>query len=469
MVMNEPQARTASYSENQFILNVIAAARDVTDKPISVRFMGGYSPSTGHYSRAIDDASDFLCRNTYWDPRAPSRSVYGCSERSLLDARDRAHAQGKPLWITEFGKTKSNHEAQRSYVEAFVTWARSNDIDAVFCWVSQPDVSGESYNIFTGYTPHPAFYELGGGEAAPEPPPTQPPEEPPEEPPPEEPEPPPPSSPPDLFEDSFESGSLNRWAGTGTTYGDDIIVTSSEAYRGSYSVRCTKTGPPSDYRENAYVYRSIGEVTEAYANLRVRIDSAPTPEILIDEGDIVYFIRFSDGEQALAQAGMRRDGGIVEWLLYAGGTYVTAPIAVTTDRWYSIELHWNAADGLAELFYEGQEILQLQVGWRDRINANFVDIGLIAARGVQNELTIYCDCFRLSTKYIGPEISGTYPPWDINQDGVVGLLDINIFNNAYGTTPYSRNWNPDADFNSDRRIDLDDLHIIVTHYGERYT
>ncbi len=69
MVLNEPQARTASNSENSFILNVIAAARSVTTRPISVRFMGGYSPSTGHYSSAIDQATDFLCRNSYWDAR----------------------------------------------------------------------------------------------------------------------------------------------------------------------------------------------------------------------------------------------------------------------------------------------------------------------------------------------------------------------------------------------------------------
>ena len=57
MVLNEPQARTASISENNFILTVISAANSVTDKPISVRFIG-YSPSTGHYSPEIDKVCD---------------------------------------------------------------------------------------------------------------------------------------------------------------------------------------------------------------------------------------------------------------------------------------------------------------------------------------------------------------------------------------------------------------------------
>ncbi len=161
MVMNEPQARTATSSENQFIIDVINAAKEVTDRPISVRFMGGYSPSTGHYSLQIDQISDYLCRNVYWDPRQPGVSVYGTTEEKINTAISTAHNQGKELWITEFGKSKSNLEEQRAYVEAFVSWSKNKSVDAIFCWVSQPEGgSGESYNIFTDYTPHPAFYEL---------------------------------------------------------------------------------------------------------------------------------------------------------------------------------------------------------------------------------------------------------------------------------------------------------------------
>jgi hypothetical protein len=160
MVLNEPQARKASTSENNFILSIISAAHSVTNKPISVRFMGGYSPSSGYYSAAIDQATDFLCRNVYWDARNPSVSVYGCTETKILTALSTAHAQGKQLWITEFGKSNSDLADQQSYVKAFVAYAKSKGIDQIFCWVSQPESSGESYNIFNGYTPYPAFYEL---------------------------------------------------------------------------------------------------------------------------------------------------------------------------------------------------------------------------------------------------------------------------------------------------------------------
>jgi hypothetical protein len=161
MIMNEPQARTATNSENQFILDVITTAKQETSSPVSVRFMAGYSPSTGHYSPQIDRECDFLCRNTYWDPRKPSTSVYGTTEAKLQTAITTAHSHDQAIWFTEFGKSKNDLEAQRSYVEAFVEWSKDNDVDAVFCWVCQPEGgSGESYNIFNGYSPYPAFYEL---------------------------------------------------------------------------------------------------------------------------------------------------------------------------------------------------------------------------------------------------------------------------------------------------------------------
>jgi hypothetical protein len=160
MVMNEPPAIRASAGNNEFILRVIAAAHALTNKPVSVRFMAGYSPSTGHYSAAIDLACDFLARNTYWDPRNPTVSVYGTTEAKLLNAANVAHSQGKEIWITEFGKKNSDTQDQASYVAAFVEYAKDKGFDRVFCWVTQPKGSGETYNIWDGFTPYPAFFEL---------------------------------------------------------------------------------------------------------------------------------------------------------------------------------------------------------------------------------------------------------------------------------------------------------------------
>lgn len=161
MVMNEPQARRATTSENNFILDVVNTAKSITSQPVSVRFMCGYSPTTGHYSSAIDEACDFICRNTYWDPRNPDQSVYGTTEEKMNTVITYSESVDKELWITEFGKSKNDLQEQRDYVADFVEYSIEKEIERIFCWVSQPEGGqGESYNIFTGYTPNPAFYEL---------------------------------------------------------------------------------------------------------------------------------------------------------------------------------------------------------------------------------------------------------------------------------------------------------------------
>lgn len=174
MVMNEPQAQTASSDENQFILDVIAAANAVTTKPISVRFMGGHSPTSSpqDYATAIDTASDFWCRNYFWDPRYPTVSVYQVSQSRITSDIAAVHAAGKELWITECGWhklegsswTSANLENQRGYAEAMVGWCNAHDVDLMSLWVSQPTTSdnSENYNLFTSgsWTPHSAFYEL---------------------------------------------------------------------------------------------------------------------------------------------------------------------------------------------------------------------------------------------------------------------------------------------------------------------
>jgi hypothetical protein len=161
MVLNEPQYQTASTSENNFIRDVINTAKAATNQPVSVRFMGGASPTTGHYASSLDEACDFISRTVYWDPRYPEIRVNGITEAKMNAVIAYAKNNNKELWIVEFGKSKSNLNAQADYVRAFVDYAIDKGIDGIFCWVSQPEGgASEKYNIFDGYTPNPAFYEL---------------------------------------------------------------------------------------------------------------------------------------------------------------------------------------------------------------------------------------------------------------------------------------------------------------------
>jgi hypothetical protein len=66
------------------------------------------------------------------------------------------------------------------------------------------------------------------------------------------------------------------------------------------------------------------------------------------------------------------------------------------------------------------------------------------------------------------ETSTSYPPWDVNQDGTVGIRDVVIAAVAFGSTIGSPNWNPLADINADGFVNIIDLRIVAAYFGEQY-
>ena len=59
-------------------------------------------------------------------------------------------------------------------------------------------------------------------------------------------------------------------------------------------------------------------------------------------------------------------------------------------------------------------------------------------------------------------------PGDINGDFKVSLSDLSLLAKAYGTTPASPKWNPNADINGDGKVSLSDLSIMAKHYNQHY-
>jgi parallel beta-helix repeat protein len=55
---------------------------------------------------------------------------------------------------------------------------------------------------------------------------------------------------------------------------------------------------------------------------------------------------------------------------------------------------------------------------------------------------------------------------DVNGDGTVDILDAILLSNAFGTTPSSSNWNPNADVNGDGVVDILDAIILSNHFGQ---
>lgn len=59
-----------------------------------------------------------------------------------------------------------------------------------------------------------------------------------------------------------------------------------------------------------------------------------------------------------------------------------------------------------------------------------------------------------------------YPPWDINQDGKVDDIDINLLKNNYRLEG-EPGWIPE-DINDDGIVNYLDVSALVSHYGEVY-
>jgi len=54
---------------------------------------------------------------------------------------------------------------------------------------------------------------------------------------------------------------------------------------------------------------------------------------------------------------------------------------------------------------------------------------------------------------------------DINTDTFVNIIDLAIVGAAFGSTPTSANWNPNADLNLDSTINIIDLALVAISFG----
>ena len=147
-----------------------------------------------------------------------------------------------------------------------------------------------------------------------------------------------------VFTDNFESRSLNNWNRITKTYGETVAISSSTPYDGSYDAKFTTTGK-SYGRENAYLSKTVNmETIRAHGYFRI---SSSTSTILRDNGDRLYLISFTNSDGDVAYAGIRRENGVNKWVLYANGAKTSSAISISTNRYYNVELRWDADQSLA--------------------------------------------------------------------------------------------------------------------------
>lgn len=164
MVFNEiTEFSHTSESEDAFIVEAVETAQGLTANPVGIRFGGGYSPwsSPAYYGASVGSVVDFMAINSYWDPDDPETTIWGCSETDIQNTITEAESAGKEVWITEFGASNSNENEQADYINDWVIYANDNNITRIYGWVSQPENGGGlTYNLWDGYTPRPAWYQL---------------------------------------------------------------------------------------------------------------------------------------------------------------------------------------------------------------------------------------------------------------------------------------------------------------------
>jgi hypothetical protein len=64
-----------------------------------------------------------------------------------------------------------------------------------------------------------------------------------------------------------------------------------------------------------------------------------------------------------------------------------------------------------------------------------------------------------------PTVEICESPYDLNDDGVIDVLDLDIVVLAFGSKPGAQNWNPRADVNGDGVVDIRDYLLVREHFG----
>ena len=224
------------------------------------------------------------------------------------------------------------------------------------------------------------------------------------------------------FEDGFESG-LSLW-GTGGTIRP--ITVETQAHHGRYSVSFSSSGGQDS---RSYINHTLSPTLDLYARGYFYISESG----LVNQGDRSSLIMFRAGagenSTPLAYTGWRNADGVVKWYLTLMNGSASAlnysvtvsDLAPSTNRWYSVELHWREGPGMAEVWVD--DVMACSVNGKLASGYGGVDtirfgLGEIAASG---PTILYLDCAAINSSRIGMEPSQRW--WLL----AVGAISAGVF------------------------------------------
>jgi CheY-like chemotaxis protein len=198
-----------------------------------------------------------------------------------------------------------------------------------------------------------------------------------------------------LLEDDFGPKSSGDWDEKVVSSGETITTfTDRKSHDESY-VRFTTDG---QFTQNEYAYFAKNiDLEEAYARGEFLLISTTSSQLLKNDGDTIYLMQFTNEDGSRVLAGVKREAGINKWILSADGFSKTAS-GVSSDKWYTIELHYNAFQGTVQMSVDGQETLQINIYSTNQKIKQF-DFGIVSATESKDQFIIYADYVKLSTTY----------------------------------------------------------------------
>ena len=276
------------------------------------------------------------------------------------------------------------------------------------------------------------------------------------------------------FEDGFESGSFSSWTRTYVTSGQTTRIVTSQKYSGTYGAEFVINSNRG--YQYAQTIQTTDSLSELYARAYINVDSNG----LNDNGDKLYFIRFTAGNENVLWAGWRRSGTNIRWqlLIRDGSGYVSeySDLVPITGKWYCIEAYWknDGRTGKSALWVNGNQILTLENKDTNNYGAvTAVQFGV--AEAYQLDYTrVYGDNFAISNQYIGEFQNNTTPSPDSqsnDNNGSEETFESGNFEDWSGTettsgeivsistnNPYQGNYN--ARFSSDGGSGTENAYIF---------
>jgi len=274
-----------------------------------------------------------------------------------------------------------------------------------------------------------------------------------------------------LFSDGFESG-LSMWDGTSSYSGGMISTDTSHPHTGNFDMFVRDIYYTTNTISGAWCYKALTPIKAAYMSTYMMFNSMPT----VDSGFQNWGPSLANSSSSgyLAYCGLMKNASGTYWgvqmQLSGGGSsyfYESVPSNATANTWYSVEVYDKVdpvngvismwVNDVVKLNYTGLNTAQIDTDIR---YCKVIGVGANQASPV----SVYFDDVVVSTAYV-PDPRSTIPG-DINGDYKVTLTDLVLLANAYGSTPGSAKWSPNADINGDGKVDLADLAILAQHYGQ---